>query len=67
MVAKIFDLFIILFAGLAVIIYSYILYMKDQDPWWDEGDLCDLSMMCAVALDVTVLIKVFVVPLFSQI
>ena len=39
MAAKIFDLFVILFAGLAVIIYSYILYMKGQDPWWDDEDL----------------------------
>ena len=65
MAAKIFDLFVILFAGLAVIIYSYILYMKGQDPWWNDEDFCDLLMMCAVAMDITVLIRVFVIPFFS--
>ena len=58
--ARTLDLTIAAFGVIVVIIYSYITYQKEKDPDWDDIFYFTLILLCAVAQDIVILIRVFV-------
>ena len=63
--ARTLDLTVAAFGVIVVIIYSYILYKKEKDPDWDDTFCFALILLCAIAQDIVILVRVFGTPFLT--
>lgn len=62
--AQIFDMVIAILAITAVIIYSYISYKRENNPSWGEENCYNLLIYDAIAMNIAIITRVFILPLF---
>lgn len=65
--AQFFDLIIATLALIVVIIYAYITYQQDKDPWWDDSYCFSLMLACGITQCIMILIRVSIIPTLAQI